>query len=220
MISVFSDTLKYLTDALATVKEEEYEALLADCEWTLRAGNSIIVSGLGKNVPICDKFVGTMLSLGMRANFLHTNSAVHGDLGMVRDGDLVILLSKSGGTQESIYLAELLQQRETNLWLLSFMRDSVLGKQIPKGLYLSLREEGDPWNIIPNNSTTLNLIVLQSLAVELAGRLGLTLEDFKRNHPGGMIGRQLRNRAAEEQAPKGCWKEEGGAGMMEGAGNG
>ncbi len=196
MIACFTETVEQITEALNSIHEQEYQSFLDECEATLRAGNSIIVSGLGKNVPICDKFVGSMLSMGLRANFLHTNSAVHGDMGMVQEGDLVIMLTKSGGTGESIYLAELLQERGTNLWLISFSRSSLLARKIRKGVYLDLNSEGDPWNIMPNNSTTLNLIVLQSVAVEMAKRLGISLGDFKRNHPGGMIGQQLREKVA------------------------
>ena len=84
MINYFEDTLRILKDSLYSIDPDVFNELLKESEATLRAGNKIIVSGLGKNVPICDKFVGTMISLGLNANFLHTNSAVHGDLGMVK----------------------------------------------------------------------------------------------------------------------------------------
>ena len=71
---------------------------------TLERGNKLVFSGLGKNVPICEKVVGTLNSVGLASAFLHTNSAVHGDLGVVRDGDLVIILTKSGETSESVHL--------------------------------------------------------------------------------------------------------------------
>ena len=188
----FDETLRMLTDSLRSVDEAAYNRLLEESVETLKRGNKIIASGLGKNVPICDKFVGSMLSLGLNANFLHTNSAVHGDMGMVKSGDLVIILTKSGATAESVYLADLLSKREgVNLWLLTFTRHSVLGERL-KSLVLNLEHEGDLWNIMPNNSTTLNLIVLQSLAMNVAKKMGLTLDDFKPNHPGGAIGVQLK----------------------------
>ncbi len=179
--------------ALQSIQREPMERLIADCEETLRAGRRIIASGLGKNVPICEKFEGTMLSLGLDANFLHTNSAVHGDMGMVREGDLVILLTKSGSTAESVYLAGLLKERAgVKLWLLSFMERSALADCMENKLIIRLEHEGDLWDVIPNNSTTLNLIVLQTVAIELSKRMGLSLErDFKPNHPGGAIGAQL-----------------------------
>ncbi len=196
MIKYFEDTLGIIDDSLHSMDMETFNRLVEQTTETLKKGNKIVVSGLGKNVPICDKFVGSMLSLGLNANFLHTNSAVHGDMGMVHSGDLVIILTKSGATKESVYLAELLQQRENvNLWLLTFREDSVLVDRIgkDKSLIIHMEHEGDMWDIMPNNSTTLNLIVLQALVMEVAKKMGLSLKDFKRNHPGGAIGEKLKN---------------------------
>lgn len=192
MEKYFENTLRILADAIKSVDTQVFEQLVEDCYNTLKSGHKVIASGLGKNVPICDKFVGTMLSLGFDAGFLHTNSAVHGDMGMVKPGDLVIILTKSGSTAESVYLADLLLKREgVNIWLLSFKHDSVLDNKIGKSLIIEMEHEGDMWNIVPNNSTTLNLIVLQAVAMTLAQRFNLTLDDFKQNHPGGAIGVQL-----------------------------
>ena len=195
MEKYFENTLRILSDAIKSVDTQVFEQLVEECYKTLKSGHKVIASGLGKNVPICDKFVGTMLSLGFNAGFLHTNSAVHGDMGMVKPGDLVIILTKSGSTAESVYLADLLQKREgVNLWLLSFKHDSVLDNKIGKSLIIEMEHEGDMWNIVPNNSTTLNLIVLQAVAMTLAQRFNLTLDDFKQNHPGGAIGVQLSSK--------------------------
>lgn len=196
MIEYYEKTIKNIKHSLSSIDKKTFLALVDQSKSVLENGNKIIVSGLGKNVPICDKFVGSMLSLGLDANFLHTNSAIHGDLGMVRSGDLVIILSKSGNTAESIYLAKQLQQRDNiNVWLLTFNKNNaitdILG--IDKTLSVDLLDEGDPWNIMPNNSTTINLIILQSLVMELAEKMELSLEDFKVNHPGGAIGEQLKN---------------------------
>lgn len=195
MEQYFEDTLRILSDAIKSVDTKVFEQLVDECYDTIKSGHKVIASGLGKNVPICDKFVGTMLSLGFDAGFLHTNSAVHGDMGMVKPGDLVVILTKSGSTAESVYLADLLQKRNgVNLWLLSFKHGSVLDEKIGKSLIIEMEHEGDMWNIVPNNSTTLNLIVLQAVAMALAKRFNLSLNDFKQNHPGGAIGVQLSNK--------------------------
>ena len=195
MIKYFADVERVISDSLESIDDIQFEQLVSDCEQTLRNGNKIIATGLGKNVPICDKFVGTMLSLGLNAGFLHSNTAVHGDMGMVHSGDLVIVLTKSGATAESVYLVDLLKQRKgVKLWLLSFNEHSVLADSMDNKLIIKLEHEGDLWNIVPNNSTTLNLIVLQAVAMELTKRLELSLEDdFKPNHPGGAIGVTLRH---------------------------
>lgn len=192
MEKYFEDTLRIITNAIKSVDTKIFDQLVDECYNTINSGHKVIASGLGKNVPICDKFVGSMLSLGFDAGFLHTNSAVHGDMGMVKPGDLVIILTKSGSTAESVYLADLLQKRKgVNLWLLSFNHGSVLDKKIGKSLIIEMEHEGDMWNIVPNNSTTLNLIVLQAVAMTLAKKFDLSLDDFKQNHPGGAIGVQL-----------------------------
>lgn len=188
MISYFEDMLRIIDDSIHSMDEAVFRQLVNECVHTIKSGHKVIASGLGKNVPICDKFVGTMLSLGLDAGFLHTNSAVHGDMGMVKEGDLVIILTKSGETSESVYLTNLLKERGTNLWLLSFEKESTLVREIPKHLILTLEHESDDWNIVPNNSTTLNLLVLQGVAIQTARALGVTLTDFKKNHPGGHIG--------------------------------
>lgn len=189
----FEKTMGIICAAVQSIRASEFDGLKRDCLDTLAAGNKIIATGLGKNVPICEKFVGTMNSLGIPAAFIHTNSAVHGDLGIVRDGDLVIVLTKSGKTTESVHLVELLGMRKCKLWLLSFSRDSVLYKQIPNRLIIELEHEGDKWNILPNNSTVLNLIILQELAMRIADESNIPLDALRMNHPGGAIGEMLSN---------------------------
>ena len=192
MITYFEDELKEIDASIHSLNEPEFRRWVDEAVETINAGHKIIVSGLGKNVPICDKFVGSMVSLGMDAAFLHTNSAVHGDMGIVKDGDMVIILTKSGETLESIYLVRMLKERRVNMWLLSFVEGSTLAREIPNHIILSLNDEGDMWNIMPNNSTSVYLIVLQGVAIEVGKRMGVTLNDFKVNHPGGGIGAKLR----------------------------
>lgn len=191
MISYFEKQMEELDHSLHSLDTGMFGKLVEETAGVLKAGHKVVVSGLGKNVPICEKFVGSMVSMGLEASFLHTNSAVHGDMGLVKDGDLVILLTKSGETTESIYLARLLKEREIHMWLLTFAGESTLAKEIPDSLVLDLGHEGDLWNIMPNNSTTMNLIVLQGLAMMVAKELGVGIGDFKRNHPGGHIGEVL-----------------------------
>lgn len=193
MKTYFKNILATVQDAVESLDETVFEQLVEECRQVLSAGHKIIVSGLGKNVPVCDKFVGTMNSIGLHSCFMNTNSAVHGDIGMVAEGDLVIVLTKSGETVESVYLTSLLKKRSADIWLLSFREGSTLAQEIPKHLILKLEHEGDPWDMVPNNSTTVNLIVLQGLAMALAGRMGVTLHQFKENHPGGFIGEQLKD---------------------------
>ena len=196
MIKYFETQLQTISNALHSMNDAAFFFFLDQSCDTIQANNKIIVSGLGKNVPICEKFVGSMVSLGMNACFMHTNSAVHGDLGVVKDGDLVILLTKSGKTVESVYLTELLMQRQVKLWLLTFSHNSILTEKIENRIILDLEHEGDQWNIMPNNSTTINLMVLQGLAMKLAERQHIDINVLKSNHPGGYIGKLLQKEDA------------------------
>lgn len=191
MISYYENVLSVIEDSLESINEEQYEKLLQECVSVVKNGGKIIASGLGKNVPICEKFVGTLNSFGVDSRFLHTNTAIHGDLGMVRKEDIVFLLSKGGNTYETVELANYLKQRGTNIWLLSFEEKSKCLEVVDNSLIMRLKDEGDAWNIVPNNSTTIYLMVLQGIAIEIGKRLGITLEDFKINHPGGGIGARL-----------------------------
>ncbi len=191
MIRYFEKQLIEIDKAIHSLDDRKFIQWVEEAVETLASGHKIIVSGLGKNVSICEKVVGSMISLGLNAYFLHTNSAIHGDMGLVKDGDMVIILSKSGETEESVYLVHMLQDRAARLWLLTFSKESTLAKKISNCVLLHLEHEGDLWNVMPNNSTTINLIVLQGFAMEVAKRMGVILDDFKRNHPGGHIGRIL-----------------------------
>lgn len=193
MIEYYKEVLETITDSVESIPEDTYKQLVDECVETLKNGGKIIASGLGKNVPICEKFVGTLNSLGIDARFLHTNTAVHGDLGMVGKKDLVILLTKGGNTSETVDLGVHLNERGTNTWLMSFYGDGKASKVVEKKLIMHLINEGDEWDIVPNNSTTVYLIVLQGIAIEIGKRLGVTLDDFRVNHPGGGIGARLNS---------------------------
>lgn len=191
MISYYRDVIDVIEESIESIDIAEYERLVVECVGVLERKGKIIASGLGKNVPICEKFVGTLNSLGIDARFLHTNTAVHGDLGMVGKDDLVILLSKGGNTIETVALAEYLKDRGTSTWLMTFTDKCKSAEIVDKKLIMHLTNEGDEWDIVPNNSTTVYLILLQGIAIEIGKRLGITLDDFKINHPGGGIGAKL-----------------------------
>lgn len=191
MIEYYAEVIKVIEDSLESIPVDTYEQIIAECVDTINNGGKIIASGLGKNVPICEKFVGTLNSLGIDARFLHTNTAVHGDLGIVNKKDIVFLLTKGGNTNETVVLGEHLKTRETNTWLLSFYDDGKASKVVDKSMVMNLINEGDEWDIVPNNSTTIYLIILQGIAIEIGKRLGITLDEFKVNHPGGGIGERL-----------------------------
>jgi arabinose-5-phosphate isomerase len=193
MIAYFEKQLAAVSGSFKSLSPGDFNALAEACTGVLRNGNAIIASGLGKNVPVCEKFVGTMNSFGLSARFLHTNSAVHGDLGMVSGGDLVLLLSKSGDTEESVVLAGHLCKRNAAVWLLGFHKESKLASMFEHKIIMDLETEGDLWGVVPNNSTVIYLMLLQGLAMKIAENMGVELRDFKTNHPCGSIGEKLKD---------------------------
>ena len=191
MNKYYEEVTDVIKDSLESIDEKVYEQVISESVRVIKDGGKIIASGLGKNVPICEKFVGTLNSLGIDARFLHTNTAMHGDLGMVGKKDIVYLLSKGGNTHETVALAEHLKNRGTDTWLMTFTEDCKSAEVVDKRFVMHLINEGDEWDIVPNNSTTVYLIVLQGIALEIGRRLGITLDDFRVNHPGGGIGARL-----------------------------
>ena len=195
MIPYFEEQVDCVHDALSSIDPQAFDDMVNAAVSTLSNGGRIIVTGLGKNVPICEKFAGTMASLGLDALFVNTDSAFHGDLGYVHNGDMLIALSKSGETTETLDLVEelLRQKRAVDIWAISFSNSSALFDIVPHTLVMSLPHEGDLWDIMPINSSTVNLMVLQGLAIAIAEKLGITRDEFASNHPGGAIGAKLRN---------------------------
>ncbi len=192
--SYFAKNAQILDKSLNSISMSDMDRLITDCSKALKSGHKVIASGLGKNVPICEKFEGTMVSLGLEAQFLHTNTAVHGEMGKVRPGDVLIVLTKSGSTSESVYLVDLIKKRKgVTIWLMSCNEHGTLSETMDNKLIIPLEHEGDLWDLVPNNSTTLFLIVLQTLAIQLAKRMNVTLDVFKDNHPGGAIGAKLQH---------------------------
>lgn len=188
----FGEMISQIDKTFRGLDEYQFNQLLDDCGEAIKGGNKIIASGLGKNVPVCEKFVGTMHSLGLAASFLHTNTAMHGDLGVIKDGDVICILSKSGNTNESVLFAQYIQDWNVKTWLLSFNSGGRLAQICDHALLLPFECEGDFWNIVPNNSSSCYLILLQGMALQIAKRLGVERKDFKRNHPGGAIGEYLK----------------------------
>lgn len=186
-----NNQLTNLSYLIKNIDFKKTEKLLDDCINTVKKNKQIITSALGKNVPICEKFIGTLNSVGIDGHFVHTNSAIHGDLGIINKGDLVILLSKSGNTEETLNLAKIISNLKIKTWLITCNNKAKTKQFVNNTLILPITNEGDPWNLIPNNSTISFLFFLQALAMTIIEKFNIPIEIFKRNHPGGDIGKKL-----------------------------
>lgn len=151
----------------------------------------VIVAGIGKSGLIARKIAATMTSTGTPAMFLHPTESVHGDLGIVTEHDVAILLSKSGETQELLPLLEQLTRLGVPCIAITGNKESTLARNSTVALDGWVREEACPHDLAPTTSTTLALALGDALAVTLLEEKGFRREDFARFHPGGSLGRRL-----------------------------
>jgi arabinose-5-phosphate isomerase len=159
--------------------------LLYECE------GRVIVTGMGKSGLICRKIAATLSSTGTSAWFLHPAEAIHGDLGAIRENDVVIALSHSGETDELIRLLESIRRIGARLIALTGDPASTLARAADVTLNCGITEEACPMNLVPTASTTAALAMGDALAMTLLVRKGFREEQFASLHPGGKIGRRL-----------------------------
>jgi arabinose-5-phosphate isomerase len=157
----------------------------------------VIVAGVGKSGIVGRKIAATLTSTGTPAVFLHPVEALHGDLGLVGSGDVAILLSKSGESDELRGLLEYLKRMGVVVIALTGRRESALARQSDWVLDCSVAEEACPHDLAPTSSTTAAMAMGDALAVARLLRRGFGRDDFARFHPGGTLGRRLLLRVAD-----------------------
>ncbi len=151
----------------------------------------IVVLGIGKSGVIAQKIAQTLTSTGTVAVFVHPSDALHGGLGIITAGDVVITLSNSGETDEILLLLPALKARKVHLISILGNPDSTLGRQSHIILDASVDKEACPLNLAPTCSTTVALAIGDALAMTLMEAKNLTAEDFAANHPAGRLGKRL-----------------------------
>jgi arabinose-5-phosphate isomerase len=151
----------------------------------------VIVTGMGKSGIICRKIAATFSSTGTSAFFLHPAEAIHGDLGAIRDDDIVLALSHSGETDEILRLLESIRRIGARLIALTGDPHSTLARAADVSLDCGIAKEACPMNLVPTASTTAALAMGDALAMTLLVRKGFGEEQFASFHPGGKIGRRL-----------------------------
>ena len=157
----------------------------------------LVVTGIGKSAIIAQKIVATLNSTGTPSLFLHASEAIHGDLGMVQPGDVVICISKSGNSPEIKVLVPLLKRFGNKLIAITGNTTSFLGKEADFVLNTYVESEACPINLAPTNSTTAQLVMGDAIAVCLMEMKNFTAEDFAKYHPGGALGKKLLLRVGD-----------------------
>ena len=158
----------------------------------------VIITGIGKSAIIATKIVATMNSTGTPAVFMHAADAIHGDLGMIREEDVVICVSKSGNTPEIKVLIPLIRNNgNNNIVAMVSNTDSFLAKNSLYVLKAKVEKEACPLNLAPTNSTTAQLVLGDALAMCLVECRSFSSRDFARFHPGGSLGKRLYTRVSD-----------------------
>ena len=151
----------------------------------------VIVSGIGKSAIIGSKIVATLNSTGTPSIFMHAAEAIHGDLGIIQNDDIIILLSKSGNTSEIKNLVPFIKQRNISIISITSEPNSYLAKNSDYLLNSRIEEEACLNNLAPTTSTTAQLVIGDAIAICLSKINGFNENDFAKHHPGGILGKKL-----------------------------
>ncbi|MDC6352126.1 KpsF/GutQ family sugar-phosphate isomerase [Zeaxanthinibacter sp. PT1] len=189
-IETEADAIQNLTTLLDSAFAEAVTTILD-------SKGRVIVSGIGKSAIIASKIVATLNSTGTPSIFMHAADAIHGDLGIIQENDVVMLISKSGNTPEIKMLVPLIKQAKNKLIGMTANPESSLGQQADYVLNTFIEKEACPNNLAPTTSTTAQLVMGDALAICLLELRGFSSRDFARFHPGGTLGKKLYLRVSD-----------------------
>ena len=157
----------------------------------------VIITGIGKSAIIANKIVATLNSTGTPSVFMHAADAIHGDLGLILEDDVVICISKSGNTPEIKVLVPLIKNGPNKMVAITGNKDSFLGQNADFVLNAYVEKEACPNNLAPTTSTTAQLVMGDALSVCLLELRGFSSKDFAKYHPGGALGKKLYLRVSD-----------------------
>ena len=191
LIRLQAAALEDLANRLETSSSSVFDEVISLLVTTVRARCRVIVTGVGKSGIIARKIASTLCSTGTPAHFLHPVEALHGDLGMLTPGDVVVALSSSGETEELLLFLSALELKHTRVIAICGSINSTLATRADFTLDASVSAEACPHNLAPTASTTVMLVLGDSIAITLSHRLGFKASDFADLHPGGRLGVKL-----------------------------
>jgi arabinose-5-phosphate isomerase len=185
------EVLSIEATGISMVGERLDDRFLRAVELLHSCSGKVIVTGMGKSGIICRKIASTLASTGTPSFFLHAGEGIHGDLGMVMKGDVILAISNSGETEEILKLLPHFKLNGLKLIVMTGRLDSTLAKAADVVLDAAVGEEACPLGLAPTASTTAALALGDALAVVLLEEKGFKEQDFARRHPGGILGRKL-----------------------------
>ena len=199
-------TIQLESKAINNLSELLTEDFADAVELIYQSKGRVIITGIGKSAIIANKIVATLNSTGTPSVFMHAADAIHGDLGLILEDDVVICISKSGNTPEIKVLVPLIKNAKNKMIAITGNTDSFLDQQADFILNAYVEQEACPNNLAPTTSTTAQLVMGDALAVCLLELRGFSSKDFAKYHPGGALGKRLYLRvndlSSQNQKPK------------------
>ncbi|MDO6802910.1 KpsF/GutQ family sugar-phosphate isomerase [Wenyingzhuangia sp. 1_MG-2023] len=197
ILSIARKTIELESNAIANLTnliDSNFENAI---KCILKSKGRVIITGIGKSAAIATKIVATLNSTGTPSIFMHAADAIHGDLGIVQEDDVVICISKSGNTPEIKVLIPLIKRNNNPIIAITGNKDSFLGTQATYVLNTHVEKEACPNNLAPTTSTTAQLVMGDAIAVTLLELNQFTSKDFAKYHPGGALGKKLYLRVSD-----------------------
>jgi arabinose-5-phosphate isomerase len=183
--------IKNTIQALHTLNQRIDHHFAKACHYLLNSKGHVVVMGIGKSGHIARKIAATLASTGSPAFFVHPAEARHGDIGMITADDVIIVISKSGETEEIVSLLPFIKRLDIPLITITGNSTSTLAKMATVNLDASVEKEACPLGLAPTTSTTVALVMGDALAIALLEKRGFTEKDFALSHPGGSLGKRL-----------------------------
>ena len=184
-------TIKLESNAIDHLSELLTDDFAEAVQLIYNSKGRVIITGIGKSAIIASKIVATLNSTGTPSVFMHAADAIHGDLGLILQNDIVICISKSGNTPEIKVLVPLIKKAKNKMIAITGNTESFLGQQADFILNAFVTKEACPNNLAPTTSTTAQLVLGDALAVCLLELRGFSSNDFAKYHPGGALGKRL-----------------------------
>jgi len=186
-VRVFDAEIQCLNDVKNHINDQFAEAVAL----IYNNPGRLVLTGVGKSAIIAQKIVATLNSTGSPSIFMHAADAIHGDLGIIQENDIIIAISKSGDTPEIKVLIPYLKTMGNKIIGMVSNLNSALAREADLILHIPVQKEADPNNLAPTASTTAQMAMGDALAISLLTAKGFSDRDFARYHPGGNIGKQL-----------------------------
>lgn len=192
-----TQTLKLEGDAIHKLGDSLGDEFVSVIQLILSSNGRIVLSGVGKSADVARKIVATLNSTGSPALFVHAGDAVHGDLGGIQSGDVVLCLSKSGRSSEILALAPLIRAAGHPIVAVTGSADSQLASLADHVILAGVDPEACPFDLAPTTSTAVQMALGDAIALCLMEAKGFGADDFARNHPGGTLGKRLTIRVSD-----------------------